>query len=214
MTTACNVPVIAFKLPQGCFLVRKDHPVVAKAKDRSRSADAGARAFEHELIGFPGEDVFPGERFVSDLQRHVVSVLPQSEWLFSLKAMPLASKGKFPEFHDEPEQSIAKGGRCKREAKGPKPRGRLHHLRKENAKEKSCRSAAPGDFIGDDEMLDVDERGSDQQCEKNPIDRCEWKTVAGPCKDKERRGEKLNQKVPKGNPRPACLNISRAIRPS
>ena len=117
--------------------------------------------------------------------------------------MPLAAERKFAEFDDKPEQAITKGGRGKRETKGLKPRGRLHHLRKEDAQEQSCRRPAPGDFIRDDEMLDVDERRGDQQREKNPINRRKRKAVASPCKNKERRGEKLNQQIPKGNPRAA-----------
>ena len=55
-----------FQISQRRFLVGKDHPVVTEPKDRRRSGDVGARAFEHEFVGLPGEDILPGQCLIAD----------------------------------------------------------------------------------------------------------------------------------------------------
>ena len=77
---------------------------------------------------------------------------------------------------------------------------RLHRLGEQNAQEQPGGSAAQGDFVGDDEVLDIDERRGNQQGQKNPIKQRERKAVAGPGKRKEGCGENLNQRIAKGNP--------------
>jgi hypothetical protein len=96
MTTARSVPVIAFSSPE-VFPRPQRSSGRGEIEGQAPPGDAGTRAFEHEFIGFPGEDVFPRECFISDLQRDVVSVRPQSEWLFFHKAVSLVAEGKFAE---------------------------------------------------------------------------------------------------------------------
>ena len=130
-----------FEISQRRFLVGKDHPVVAEPKDRRRSGDAGARAFEHEFIGFPGEDILPGQCLIADRERGSVSVRQQSKRFLFLKAVALAPERKFAELDDEPEKAIPEGSREQPSSQRPQT-GRSFA----STGERECSRAAPPPF--------------------------------------------------------------------
>ena len=118
------------------------------------------------------------------------------------------SKCQFSQLHNQ--ENDTETGYCpeNRETQSPSARGGLHQFGNCHAEQNPEHRTAEGDFIGDDEMLEINEGRGNQQGSERKIGRADRKTKTQPQSQKEGGCQHLDQRVTEGNRSPA----SRAFR--
>ena len=97
-----------------------------------------------------------------------------------LKTVPLAAEREFPKFDNDSKTAEPKSRCAQRKPELASARSFASSAERALKKQTPGRFPAPGDFIRDDEVLEVDESCDDQQCEKDPVNRRQRKAVANP----------------------------------
>ena len=128
--------------------------------------------------------------------------------------MANATEGDLPQFHDQKN-----GGKPRqRPEQGPtrsRPsRGRSHQLRDQRAQKNSQRRPAQGDFIRNNEMLEVDESRRQQKRGEGEIGHSQGKTEFQPQSQKDASSQKLDQWVSEGNRRAASRAFAAKKNPA
>lgn len=84
------------------------------------------------------------------------------------EGMAFAAEGEFAEFDDDPKDAEAQGGAAEGEEETAEMSGFGHEFGDGESAEEAGDGATDGDFVGEDEVLDIDESACDEEGHEEP----------------------------------------------
>jgi hypothetical protein len=132
--------------------------------------DSEGVASDDETIRGAREDVFPGEFFVAKAYDGRGGVVGLGDLPFDggVEGMAFAAEGELAEFDDDPKDAEAQGGAAEGEEETAEMSGFGHEFWDCESAEEAGDGASDGDFVGEDEVLDIDESACDEEGHEQP----------------------------------------------
>ena len=181
-------------------------------------------ALEEDLLISAEKEIAPQHLVLPDYEVRLLIAPGPGEGRGPVVSQPLFPKRHLPELHHQPQRSVARARADQR----PEATGEVRRLsverRDREAQQHPRHRPADGDFVRDDEVLEVDERGDDEERRHDPIRKRQHPRMGRPARrsprphfpphgEKEQPGEQLHAEVAEGNPRAAIRALSAQDQP-